>query len=119
MVGNYVTAGVGNYVTDNPSNLGKYVTADSRRRVLADRHVWRCQLDAHLARGRPWGDPGGSKAAAGSGLELSREEAARFFRAVPGTFVGRHRWRSGCQSLLLGWSASARELVNDPAAARS
>jgi hypothetical protein len=29
-VGNYVTAGVGNYVTDNPSNLGKYVTADSK-----------------------------------------------------------------------------------------
>jgi hypothetical protein len=29
-VGNYVTAGVGNYVTDNPSNLGKYVTADTQ-----------------------------------------------------------------------------------------
>ena len=24
-----MTAGVGNYVTDNPSNLGKYVTADT------------------------------------------------------------------------------------------
>jgi hypothetical protein len=24
-----VTAGVGNYVTDNPSNLGKYMTADT------------------------------------------------------------------------------------------
>ena len=29
-VGNYVTARVGNYVTDNPSNLGNYVTADTR-----------------------------------------------------------------------------------------
>ncbi|SGG74223.1 PPE family protein [Mycobacterium tuberculosis] len=25
-----MTAGVGNYVTDNPSNLGKYVTADTQ-----------------------------------------------------------------------------------------
>ena len=31
-VGNYVTAGVGNSVTDNPSNLGKYVTADNCQR---------------------------------------------------------------------------------------
>ncbi|AUS52660.1 Uncharacterised protein [Mycobacterium tuberculosis] len=35
MVGNYVTAGVGNYVTDNPSNLGKYVTADTQVLTIA------------------------------------------------------------------------------------
>ena len=30
-----MTAGVGNYVTDNPSNLGKYVTADTGVGVVA------------------------------------------------------------------------------------
>ena len=29
-----MTAGVGNYVTDNPSNLGKYVTADTMTRLI-------------------------------------------------------------------------------------
>jgi len=34
-MGNYVIAGVGNYVIVNPSNLGNYVIADTQR---ADRH---------------------------------------------------------------------------------
>jgi hypothetical protein len=29
-MGNYVIAGVGNYVIENPSNLGNYVIADTR-----------------------------------------------------------------------------------------
>jgi len=28
-MGNYVIAGVGNYVIENPSNLGNYVIADT------------------------------------------------------------------------------------------
>jgi hypothetical protein len=35
--------------------------------ALADRHVWRCRLDAQLARGRPGRDPGGGEAPAGPG----------------------------------------------------
>ena len=42
-MGNYVIAGVGNYVIENPSNLGNYVIADTPRRTalvlpLAKRH---------------------------------------------------------------------------------
>jgi hypothetical protein len=51
------------------------------------------------------------------GVELSQEEAARFFREVLVPFVRRHRWAFWVPSWLLGWSHSARELVNDPAAA--
>jgi hypothetical protein len=31
---NYVTARAGNYVTDNPSKLGNYLTADTEPRLL-------------------------------------------------------------------------------------
>ena len=36
-MGNYVIAGVGNYVIVNPSNLGNYVIADTLRVSLASR----------------------------------------------------------------------------------
>jgi hypothetical protein len=40
-MGNYVIAGVGNYVIVNPSNLGNYVIADSAGRAGHDPQHWR------------------------------------------------------------------------------
>ena len=51
------------------------------------------------------------------GVQLSHEEAARFFREVLVPFVGWHRWAFWVPSWFFGWSHNARELVNDPAGA--
>jgi hypothetical protein len=45
-MGNYVIAGVGNYVIVNPSNLGNYVIADTR-------DVIKAKCTPYLRRGQP------------------------------------------------------------------
>jgi len=40
-MGNYVIAGVGNYVIENPSNLGNYVIADTQVQILSPRPCFR------------------------------------------------------------------------------
>ena len=51
-MGNYVIAGVGNYVIVNPSNLGNYVIADSRRLIARQRRPDRVPRQTQPARDR-------------------------------------------------------------------
>ena len=50
-------------------------------------------------------------------VELTQEEAARFFGEVLVPFVRRHWWAFWVPSAVLGWRHVARELVGDPAGA--
>jgi hypothetical protein len=51
-MGNYVIAGVGNYVIVNPSNLGKYVIADTNAASA------RLRLPSRSSGGHPDGNEG-------------------------------------------------------------
>src|ERR1035437_3726485 len=53
-MGNYVIAGVGNYVIENPSNLGNYVIADSCRYRPAPGHQRVAKYGCRSARGSPF-----------------------------------------------------------------